>query len=286
MNVDDPRLTAYALGELSANERVEIEKLLNQSPEARQFVNETRAFAVMMRNEYSRPAAPGSDRPANLTDIRDDPWFWSRARPLAIAALIALVAVLGAILLGPYKGQRNPAAATDQPFEYADVEAEQKVDASTKAGGPNAILNPLRAVTLGRAERVVIGELPPDADSNRAELRIIETITDSGRLSRLTNRLATKDLSKNYNHKSASSSYQLIFLDANGQILAAVSFRFLDGVGFVLQPLPRAYASGGRYFVGNETPVLPGNWDSDVDYAAYIIPFPDWQECIGYSPGV
>ena len=24
----------------------------------------------------------------NLSDIRDDPWFWTRARPLAIAALL------------------------------------------------------------------------------------------------------------------------------------------------------------------------------------------------------
>src|SRR3954463_8626823 len=131
MNVDDPRLTAYALGEASENERTEIEKLLNQSPEARQFVNETREFAALMCNEFSGQMPREFTRPANLTDIRDDPWFWSRARPLAIAAAIALAAAVAAILLGRYQNQRNSAAATGHPSEY--VEAEQRIDAPTDA---------------------------------------------------------------------------------------------------------------------------------------------------------
>ena len=40
---DDPRLTAYALGELDASERSAIEVLLSESPESRQFVEDIRA---------------------------------------------------------------------------------------------------------------------------------------------------------------------------------------------------------------------------------------------------
>src|SRR3954465_4136103 len=103
MNVDDPRLTAYALDELSEPERVEIEKLLSSSEQARQLVDETRAFAGTLKQAFQTDNAARADKPANLVDIRDDPWFWSVARPLAIAAMIALLAIFGAVAVSRYQ---------------------------------------------------------------------------------------------------------------------------------------------------------------------------------------
>src|SRR5205085_6001579 len=97
MNVDDPRLTAYALGELSPDERAEIERLLSASPEARQFVQETQNFAKLLQAEYRSAALTEAEPRANLIDIRDDPWFWSIARPLAIAAVLAFFGLIAAI---------------------------------------------------------------------------------------------------------------------------------------------------------------------------------------------
>lgn len=57
MNRDDPNLTAYALGEtelLSATERHAIERLLEESAEARAFVAETAAFAEMLQGEFRK----------------------------------------------------------------------------------------------------------------------------------------------------------------------------------------------------------------------------------------
>ena len=101
MNLDDPKLTAYALGELSDEERSQIEKMLADWPEGQRQIDETQEIAGLLGAEYASESA--TVLPANLIDIRDDPWFWSVARPLSIAAVIALVAVIGVIAVGTYR---------------------------------------------------------------------------------------------------------------------------------------------------------------------------------------
>src|SRR4051812_25632715 len=103
MNVDDPKLTAYALGELSEAERAKVERVLRESPEAHAFVNETHELAQVLKKEFQRTLVNASDRPANLIDIRDDPWFWSIARPLAIAAVLAVLGLISAVFLSRYQ---------------------------------------------------------------------------------------------------------------------------------------------------------------------------------------
>ena len=57
---DDPRLTAYALGELDAADRAEVEALLADSPEARRFVEEIRATARLLTEQLHQEPAPAS----------------------------------------------------------------------------------------------------------------------------------------------------------------------------------------------------------------------------------
>ena len=45
---DDPRLTAYALGELSGSERDQVEALLRDDESARQVVEEIRSTAALV----------------------------------------------------------------------------------------------------------------------------------------------------------------------------------------------------------------------------------------------
>jgi len=282
MNVDDPKLTAYALGELSPSERAEVKKSIADSSEAQRFVKETQGIAGMLKAGYTAEIPEESAAPANLIDIRDDPWFWSRARPLAIAAVIALVAILGAVIFGRHNLlYRSPANATDQA---GDIQLEN-YDGDAEVSDPNTISNPLGADTIARAERVVIGQLSPDADAARSEIQPIEIISDASRVTALKNRLGTNRLSKTAGAKVLSRGYELIFLDKSGSVVAAASFYNVPGAGFVLQLSKNAYAADGRYFVGKETPVLPADWKVNIDYSRYIVPFPDWLECIGFSPG-
>jgi hypothetical protein len=286
MNIDDPKLTAYALGELPESQRAEVERFLTESSEAENLVRETKEFARLLQEEYSGgKAAPG--KRANLIDIGDDPWFWSRARPLGIAAVITIFALVGAIMIGTYKSRRDSAEAGDGRFEYADVEREGKAQpGAPEIAGPDEILNPIPADTVGRIERVVIGQVIADSRSNGGEIQILETINDPFRVQRLKDRLTTPALAKKSHRAPVTHTYELMFLDGGGQVLAAASFYYVPGSGFVLQPSKYGREVGGHYFINDDNPALPGNWQSETDYRGYVIPFPDWGECIGYSPGV
>src|SRR5436190_16808410 len=60
--IDDPRLTAYALGELDPAEAAEIEKLLADSPAAKAVVEETRELAGLLSSRLAtEPALMLSD---------------------------------------------------------------------------------------------------------------------------------------------------------------------------------------------------------------------------------
>src|SRR5262249_22629788 len=55
---DDPRLPAYALGELAAEERAQIEAWLATSPEGRRAVDEIRETSAALANELRAESAP------------------------------------------------------------------------------------------------------------------------------------------------------------------------------------------------------------------------------------
>src|SRR3954454_21743250 len=62
-DASDPRLTAYALGELDdhdgADDRAEVEAMLAASPEAQSFVEEVRATARLLAEHLQREPSPG-----------------------------------------------------------------------------------------------------------------------------------------------------------------------------------------------------------------------------------
>jgi len=55
---DDPRLTAFALGELEGEERAEIEELVAANPQARALVDEVRALSTLVTQELAAEPAP------------------------------------------------------------------------------------------------------------------------------------------------------------------------------------------------------------------------------------
>jgi Ca-activated chloride channel family protein len=113
MNVDDPKLTAYALGELSGDEKARIAADVARSPEAQEFLAETQEFAQMLKGEYEAERAAEPVRPKNLIDIRGDRWFWAIARPLSIAAVLALAALIaGVVISSKYRNDQRLAGAS------------------------------------------------------------------------------------------------------------------------------------------------------------------------------
>jgi hypothetical protein len=286
MNIDDLKLTAFALDELDEPERSTIGRAIADSPEAQRYVEETRELARALKEEFAgeleRDKATSTS--PNLIEIRDDPWFWAKARPLALAATIAIFAVVAVIVVGTYTKRSDSFRSV--VVEYPPIEGQQNAAAAAgpEFSGPATLPNPFRVEAIRRIERIVIGELDADPHLESGELRLIEVINDAYRIQRLRERLATPTLSKKSLRSLAGHDYGLIFLDRTGAIVASARFYSLPDGEFVLQPLRHAQERDGRYSI-DRGPIVPGDWQSNIDYGAYAIPFPDWNECVGYAPG-
>lgn len=95
---DDPRLTAYALGELDETERAEVEALLQNSPAAQAAVDEIRATAAQLEAalgeeplpEVSEPKDPYREKPGKLLSF---PKLYFVVGTLAAACFAVVVAL-------------------------------------------------------------------------------------------------------------------------------------------------------------------------------------------------
>ena len=131
MNVDDPKLTAYALDELDEPERSAIARASADSPEVQRFVAETQDLSRALRSQYRVELQRELIARGKLTAIHGDP-FWSQAGPLAIAALLAVLAVVGAVVFsnnesrisGPTGSSLSRELAGEHANQFAPVEAE------------------------------------------------------------------------------------------------------------------------------------------------------------------
>jgi len=123
-DLDDPKLTAYALGELAEDESAAMEKAIAQSAEAQAWVAEVRAVAATMRAEF------GADlferKPLNIMPLETTRSFWSDNRwsSFAVAAVLAIAALVAAVFLSPTSRERGSLARVRLPKQPADVQME------------------------------------------------------------------------------------------------------------------------------------------------------------------
>ena len=155
MNIDDPKLTAFALDELEEPEKSTIARAVAESPEAQRVVEETRELSRALKNEFAAEMANERPRPPSrsLSDIRDDPWFWSIGRPLAIAAVIAIFAIVSGVTVVSLKHRsaeqvvvtgsnipsaeevgQKPVEAEVQPEFHEEIAATPAAPAAAKTG--------------------------------------------------------------------------------------------------------------------------------------------------------
>ncbi|MGH7938160.1 MAG: VWA domain-containing protein, partial [Bryobacteraceae bacterium] len=104
MNIlDDPKLTAYALDELSGAEQAAMETTVAASPDAQECVREIRLLSGKLRAEYDAERETRLAAQSNIVLLAQEDEPWSISRRLALAAAIALCACLGAIAIGTMK---------------------------------------------------------------------------------------------------------------------------------------------------------------------------------------
>jgi Ca-activated chloride channel family protein len=168
MNPDDPKLTAYALGELEEPERSTVARAVAESSEAQRVVDDIRDLAGALKTEFATelekemPALAGSHGVGgsrSLIDIRDDPWFWLIARPLAIAAVLAVLAVVSGVAVFSLRHE-NLRVAQGHRIELpvgpkpADVEGEFEMP--DKIAAPSAPTPSLSLPLAGFARNKLI----------------------------------------------------------------------------------------------------------------------------------
>ena len=121
MKIDDLKLTAYALGELSADEAALVKRDLAKSPEGSSFVAETQALADCLKAEFRNELHDHARAERNILPMPYGQLFWSERRlpALAMAALLISTLVVTVVLMWrthiPSHGQvaQQPAAGSD-----------------------------------------------------------------------------------------------------------------------------------------------------------------------------
>ncbi|MEY2577299.1 MAG: hypothetical protein QOI49_123, partial [Verrucomicrobiota bacterium] len=122
VNLDDPNLTAFALGELSVDDHAKMADAIADSPEAQSYVAETQQFARLVRAEYEadrQQPSPRSPFVVRMEEERHASWRYqwgSLAAALAIFGVIAAVAFTAIQRSGTLSKRLtdNPKPATPQ----------------------------------------------------------------------------------------------------------------------------------------------------------------------------
>ena len=106
INLDDPKLTAYALDELSETEKAQIEAAISASPEAQEFVRELRLLSGNLRAEYAAERDTHVVASRNVIPIEKKRRTMEPVSWLGLAAAVALCACLVTIAIGTLRRGR------------------------------------------------------------------------------------------------------------------------------------------------------------------------------------
>ncbi len=170
MKIDpnDPRWTAYALGELEdEQDRAEIEEMLQHSAEARQLLEEIRHTADLLSSELKMEYSitlPDEQRQRILSQAgADRSWIsaklaWTAAGGLAAAAVLVMMLVIG----NPLKKEKSLAQLNQRNLATPEFQARNNI--------PDAILEGPEPKTQSEtlpAEQV--GDVPSSSVQTKAQ---------------------------------------------------------------------------------------------------------------------
>src|SRR6478735_498542 len=131
MNIDDPKLTAYALDELDEPERSAIARATADCPEMQRSVANTQDLARALRSQYRLELQRELIARGKLTAIHGDT-FWSQGGPLAIAALLAVLAVVGAVVFSSNESRISAPTGLSLSRDLAGQHANQFAPVETE----------------------------------------------------------------------------------------------------------------------------------------------------------
>src|SRR5437588_8730028 len=123
VNLDDPDLTAFALGELAPDDHAKMAQAIADSPEAQSYVAETQQLSRLLRAEYEadrrQPAAAVAEKPQRLSSVvwtAEQRRSSSRYQWGSLAAALAIFAIIGAFAIATLQGPTYKLSiASDKP---------------------------------------------------------------------------------------------------------------------------------------------------------------------------
>src|SRR4051812_8206628 len=146
IDLDDPNLTAYALGELPEPKQSAVARAVAESPEALSFVQETQQLARLLTSDYRAEASAAAEhKPLNILPLAQPRSFWSDARWMSIglAAVLAVGAVIAAVAIS---GQRRVELASARHDQSAPGNTRDRgMDMEVQAEAPTESQPPLVA---------------------------------------------------------------------------------------------------------------------------------------------
>ena len=176
-DIDDPRLTAYALGELYPAQKKEIEKLLARSDEARKFVAEIGQTAGWLAQELQKEhqaqsALPSVDLQAieRTLKARDPespqrPWWRKRYKTLSIAATLLVGTTVGILAWNVQRAApRSEMVLSSRKLPLSSV-ATRSLSPFPSAPAPEL---PLRTRAVASSPRIAYAPARPLADAEGA----------------------------------------------------------------------------------------------------------------------
>ena len=173
MNLDDPNLTAFALGELSDAEQAAMQKAVADSPEAQAFVSETQRLARLLKSEYAAeleaPPNRRSTEPGRITWAEEQRRLWSPRQwgslvaALAICAVIVTFAISSILRNGGFVAQKKLSRQDRIQLPLAEPGAEvEAIPETTAAQAPVQTTPGQPEFSLAMEPNNEIGELKGD----------------------------------------------------------------------------------------------------------------------------
>jgi Ca-activated chloride channel family protein len=153
INLDDPNLTAFALGELSPADEAKMAAAIADSPEAQSYVAETQQFARMLRAEYEADRQPSaglavaakkSERLTDMVWTEEQRRSSSRYQWGSLAAALAIFAVIGAVAITTIRREGGVldkrSAVNPKPAAPTEVASEPTLELELPATTPSTSL--------------------------------------------------------------------------------------------------------------------------------------------------
>ncbi|MBK1831504.1 von Willebrand factor type A domain-containing protein [Verrucomicrobiaceae bacterium R5-34] len=181
IDVNDPRITAFALGELTGSEAVEIARAMHSDPRIRRAVDEVRETASLLHgtlgdgaSEFLTPEQRETVRSAGGGPVIEDiasgqvP-FWKRPAVVGIGAAAAVAIGLFLSQRSGHQSQPRDLADGGNGMDWSQVDMEN-LSSPAVVDGSGGDVAPAPNSDLGTPARSVASAISEDTDRYRREL--------------------------------------------------------------------------------------------------------------------